>query len=70
VEGSNRKLQKNCIIRSIKILLLANYLGDEIKEYDVGRPCGVHWGEVHTGVWWVNLSEGDCLKQRGTERGL
>jgi hypothetical protein len=32
-------------MRNFVILLLANYLGDYIKENEVGRPCGMQWGE-------------------------
>jgi len=27
------------------ILLLANYLGDDVKEDEVGKSCGMHWAE-------------------------
>jgi len=35
-------------------------LGDQIKTNKIGRACstcGEGQGEVHTGFWWVNLTE-------------
>ena len=29
--------------------------------------CSTHVGEVHTGFWWENLSEGDHLENVGLD---
>jgi hypothetical protein len=43
-------------------------LGNQIKENMKTRAHTMFGGkEMHTELWWWNLEEGDCLKDRGIE---
>jgi hypothetical protein len=44
------------------------YSGDQIKKNEVGGACST-WGrgEVHTGIWWGDLREGDHLEDPGVD---
>ena len=58
------------IIRSLSSVLLTKYnSGDQIKKTEMGRRCSTYGGrgEVHTGLWWGNLREGDHLEDSGVD---
>jgi hypothetical protein len=40
---------------------------DQIEKNEMGRVCSMYGGEVHTGIWWGNLREGDHLEDPGID---
>jgi hypothetical protein len=42
-----------------------NIQGDQIKNTAIGMVCSTYGGEVYTGFWWGNLTEGDHLEESG-----
>jgi hypothetical protein len=51
------------------VLLSKYYLGDKIKEDEMGGTCGTYGGEVYTGVRILvgNKKESDSLKDLGVD---
>jgi hypothetical protein len=43
-------------------------LRDYIKEVEMARVCGMYErNEMHTGLWWGNLKESNCLEDLGID---
>jgi hypothetical protein len=47
------------------VLLTQYYLSHQIREDEKGRACSTYWegGDINTGFWEENLSEGDNLQK-------
>jgi hypothetical protein len=51
-------------------VLTKNYLGNQIKEDDIGKACGTYSGaEIHTQFWWRDLKV-DRLEYLCKGRGI
>ena len=46
------------------------YLGNRIKNNEMGGACSTYGGEAHTGFWWGSLREGDHLEDAGVDREI
>ena len=51
LRGSNRRNEKNCLIRSLMTCTPTKYWGDQVKDSEMGGVCGICGGKraIHAG---------------------
>jgi hypothetical protein len=58
-------------VYSVCSVLLTKYnSGDQVKKTEMGRTCRTYEGEMHTGLQWENLRNGDHLEDPGVDRKI